>query len=292
MVSAQNLGGQTAAEASSKSRFQSPTPFLLISIATLFFFFLYGTTLKVFPFQEFLKNRFSLHSIAINICVLAASFFTVARIDITIRFVYPASAVLFVVLQLSSDLSQSAGFNIALNGIGVILSLVVINSLLFFIYTSKMQERGFYPFLIIYSILLATVLAGATLVAHLASQLPMPQYLTAAIAIVLVVLYILPQRDLFRKAAWRNPVVRYNFRSGAASRDRVFAEYGFSKRESEVASLMVQGLTRPAIAEKLVVSLDTVNTHARRIYRKLGVSNYAEFFALVGGTSTANTGGL
>jgi DNA-binding NarL/FixJ family response regulator len=53
------------------------------------------------------------------------------------------------------------------------------------------------------------------------------------------------------------------------------AQLGLTQRESEVLSLLVAGLSNRAIAAKLVVSEETVKTHSRGIYRKLGVSDRA-----------------
>ena len=53
------------------------------------------------------------------------------------------------------------------------------------------------------------------------------------------------------------------------------AHLGLTQRESEVLSLLVAGLSNRAIAAKLVVSDETVKTHSRGIYRKLGVSDRA-----------------
>jgi len=53
------------------------------------------------------------------------------------------------------------------------------------------------------------------------------------------------------------------------------AHLGLTQRESEVLSLLVAGLSNRAIATKLVVSEETVKTHSRGIYRKLGVSDRA-----------------
>jgi len=53
------------------------------------------------------------------------------------------------------------------------------------------------------------------------------------------------------------------------------AHLGLTQRESEVLSLQVAGLSNRAIAAELVVSQETVKTHARAIYRKLGVSDRA-----------------
>jgi LuxR family transcriptional regulator, maltose regulon positive regulatory protein len=46
-----------------------------------------------------------------------------------------------------------------------------------------------------------------------------------------------------------------------------------SDRELEVLRLVAEGLTRQEIATKLVLSLNTIKTHTRNIYSKLGVNN-------------------
>jgi DNA-binding NarL/FixJ family response regulator len=51
------------------------------------------------------------------------------------------------------------------------------------------------------------------------------------------------------------------------------AHLGLTQRESEVLSLLVANLSNKGIAGKLVVSEDTVKTHIRGLYRKLGVSD-------------------
>jgi two-component system, NarL family, response regulator NreC len=51
---------------------------------------------------------------------------------------------------------------------------------------------------------------------------------------------------------------------------------GLTTRESEVLALIAQGYTNPEIAERLVVSVRTVETHRSAIYRKVGTSNRAE----------------
>lgn len=51
-------------------------------------------------------------------------------------------------------------------------------------------------------------------------------------------------------------------------------------REREVLALMIEGLTNPEIAERLVVSRATAKAHVSNILSKLGVSNRAEAIAL------------
>jgi DNA-binding NarL/FixJ family response regulator len=51
------------------------------------------------------------------------------------------------------------------------------------------------------------------------------------------------------------------------------ARQGLTQRESEILSLVVNGLSNRGIASKLVIGDETVKTHLRSIYRKLGVSD-------------------
>jgi DNA-binding NarL/FixJ family response regulator len=47
-------------------------------------------------------------------------------------------------------------------------------------------------------------------------------------------------------------------------------------RESEVSELLKDGCTNSEIAERLAIGIETVRTHARSIYRKLGVPSRRE----------------
>ncbi|MFC7673059.1 response regulator [Mycolicibacterium sp. GCM10028919] len=51
------------------------------------------------------------------------------------------------------------------------------------------------------------------------------------------------------------------------------ARQGLTQRESEILSCVVNGLSNKGIATKLVIGDETVKTHLRSIYRKLGVSD-------------------
>jgi DNA-binding CsgD family transcriptional regulator len=50
-------------------------------------------------------------------------------------------------------------------------------------------------------------------------------------------------------------------------------------REAEVLDLLRSGRSNAEIAQTLHVSIETVRTHARRIYRKLGVKTRRELRA-------------
>lgn len=57
------------------------------------------------------------------------------------------------------------------------------------------------------------------------------------------------------------------------------ARLGLTQRESEVLELMVRGLSNRAIGQKLYIGEETVKTHARGLYRKLGVQDRAQAIA-------------
>jgi DNA-binding NarL/FixJ family response regulator len=51
------------------------------------------------------------------------------------------------------------------------------------------------------------------------------------------------------------------------------ARQGLTRRESEILSFMVTGLSNRGIANRLVIGDETVKSHLRSIYRKLGVTD-------------------
>ena len=64
-------------------------------------------------------------------------------------------------------------------------------------------------------------------------------------------------------------------------------EYGLSARETEVMELLGRGRSGPAIASELFISENTVRTHIKRIYAKVGVSKKQELLAVLEHTSPA-----
>ncbi len=53
-------------------------------------------------------------------------------------------------------------------------------------------------------------------------------------------------------------------------------EQGLSARESEVLALICQGLTNQDITERAYIGMNTVKTHIRSLYRKIGVRSRAQ----------------
>lgn len=63
----------------------------------------------------------------------------------------------------------------------------------------------------------------------------------------------------------------------------VAAAHGLSPREGEVLVYLARGFTPAYIAKSLVLSISTVRTHVRNIYRKLGIGKREELLHLVDG---------
>ena len=61
------------------------------------------------------------------------------------------------------------------------------------------------------------------------------------------------------------------------------AEKGLSARESEVLGYLAKGRSQPYIREELVLSKNTVTTHVKHIYQKLGVHSKQELLDLFEG---------
>jgi NarL family two-component system response regulator LiaR len=65
-----------------------------------------------------------------------------------------------------------------------------------------------------------------------------------------------------------------------ASKQDLATTLGLTPREQEVLALMIEGLSNPDIAERLVVSRSTAKAHVSNILSKMGVSSRAEAISL------------
>ncbi|MCD6397724.1 MAG: response regulator transcription factor [Spirochaetaceae bacterium] len=54
-----------------------------------------------------------------------------------------------------------------------------------------------------------------------------------------------------------------------------------SEREEEVSRLLIKGETNSDIGEKLFISVNTVKSHIKNIYKKLEVSNRIQLIHLI-----------
>ncbi len=57
--------------------------------------------------------------------------------------------------------------------------------------------------------------------------------------------------------------------------------FNLSRREKEVLKLLIENLSNEEIGEKIFVSKETVKSHRKNIYRKLGVNNVLDLYKLI-----------
>jgi DNA-binding NarL/FixJ family response regulator len=76
-------------------------------------------------------------------------------------------------------------------------------------------------------------------------------------------------------------------RPGPALADAA-AEFGLSRRERDVLDELLMGLDNRAIAGRLCISEDTVKSHVKAIFRKLGARDRAHAMALALGTAVTD----
>ncbi|MDR0500210.1 MAG: helix-turn-helix transcriptional regulator [Coriobacteriales bacterium] len=62
---------------------------------------------------------------------------------------------------------------------------------------------------------------------------------------------------------------------------QIAKEFALSCRETEIITLIAHGYNAAAVAEKLVISTNTVNTHIAHIYSKIGIHKRKELFSYI-----------
>lgn len=132
--------------------------------------------------------------------------------------------------------------------------------------------------------------AAALVILASASPLGSDTALAFAMAIVTVVAMLSCERAaalLSPQTPDRQPCeaqLAANLDSILSQQARVAARaYGLSNREEEVLAFLLAGRSRPYIRDALAVSLNTINTHVRRIYAKMDVHSYQELIDRVRG---------
>lgn len=108
--------------------------------------------------------------------------------------------------------------------------------------------------------------------------------MTLLLSIMLVIIIV---------SAWHGSVAPSTNPGGSAaalikaSCLEIASTYGLTPRETETLVLLARGYTSTVIANELVISENTVRTHMKNLYRKIGVSSRDEVFAKVDGWSSS-----
>ena len=94
--------------------------------------------------------------------------------------------------------------------------------------------------------------------------------IAAAALILLSFMVLVPKESNNKKIKDSNAIINQG----------VFKEYGLTKREIEVAVLLMEGLGKYGIGERLFISSGTAKIHISKVYEKFNVSNQREFMAM------------
>ncbi len=105
-----------------------------------------------------------------------------------------------------------------------------------------------------------------------------------ALILFITLLMLFSQYSFSNRASFNtyfNPPAADRNEPRSRALDALSRERGLTQREREVLELIAQGYPMRACAEKLVVSLNTIRSHCKSIYRKLGVSTKQEIISYV-----------
>ena len=107
----------------------------------------------------------------------------------------------------------------------------------------------------------------------------LPWISVAAVAVLACAFcFVLPERALMELSP---RLTRLN-RAGLQDRcEALAAQYGLTAREAEVFSYLARGRDVGFIEQELFISRNTVNTHRKNLYRKLGVHTQQELLSLI-----------
>ncbi|HPJ22827.1 MAG TPA: helix-turn-helix transcriptional regulator, partial [Clostridia bacterium] len=73
--------------------------------------------------------------------------------------------------------------------------------------------------------------------------------------------------------------------------EQFYNQYNISEREREIIEALAQGKTNKEIAAELFISINTVKTHIKNIYRKLDIRNRVQLLHKIKITNEGNTNG-
>ena len=211
--------------------------------------------------------------------LVIAGIYTLSRNRLNIFKIYPALLIAIMVgfsLFLSSMFAYFPAFIV---GIGVQSLFEVLLIMYFGILTTKGYATPALTFAMAGGFVRLGLAAGNSLALWYESMaVPVTQALTpptclAFMCLLAVVLVPLVRMEFSIVALTAAPPTRNEVEEICAE---AAAEFGLSAREAEILLLIARGHTTNSMAEKLVISPYTVNTHIRHIYDKMQIHKRSE----------------
>lgn len=170
------------------------------------------------------------------------------------------------------------------------VSILLLCQYLLLIYCTRLHARGAGPSVLVFAVgELVNHTAGfvgvcASQIVHAAapSGFALLQPTVIAMLAVLFGLVVAMDSHLGRGTRGAGDAQAYANPSESTDPSEAFAsDHGLSAREMEVLSYLVKGRSAPFIRDELCISLNTVSSHIKHIYSKLGVHSRQELLDLV-----------
>jgi DNA-binding CsgD family transcriptional regulator len=256
-------------------------------VAALTVFYLIGGLYDTRVFRFFDANSAPPHVLFILLTLLGTAvigYLSVKKTCVLLKTASSAAAIFFIlVLPLLFSHAQTS-FSMPLYSLAAFGCLSVSVSMPWFF--SEFPLQPFWHYLLMSAVYFCWF--PSFFIARAIRRFTDSQETVALLASALAILFYFLIRNLRlpSDAGSDNQMVN-NPQSHAASgtkptgsiRSEIYASCKFSRREQEIAELLLQGLTRSKIAGRIFIAEDTVKFHISHIYKKLGVNSRAEFFA-------------
>lgn len=216
----------------------------------------------------------SLASVALGIAIV---FFS-RRVSFTELFRWAVPCVI-ITLVLHGSSGLWAGF--VSNAIGDTLDSLI--QVLVYLFAITLAKQGKAPVALGVGLLNGSVQLGVlfgNLAGSPAAASSEVAFLSALICLVALVGIVAPQREPIEvrpMAEAGSDALEHSLMVGC---ELLQKKFGLSDRETEIAFLLARGYSRPYIREKLFISKNTVATHIRHIYGKLGIHSKEELIDL------------
>lgn len=231
-----------------------------------------------------LANNMSL-VIAIGLLVFLAVFLAFIRFSpsVSVSFICRLELGLIVVATVLASLGVSSWVGIAL-----VYATMLVSQYLILLYGSRLYSKGFGSVVFAFGTLqlinhgfgwLGSL--GAALCVVYSDQLLQNSFaIWCVICAIAFFVVIGVNRDSGRDSM-STPFVSQSTSSNERVLKELGAKYNLTARETEIFLLLARGRSAPFIRDELVISLNTVASHSKHIYRKMGVNSRQELLDLV-----------
>ena len=168
------------------------------------------------------------------------------------------------------------------------LGCPMVFQVLLVVYFGKLAAKGYFPPTVTFSVSMLCTYAGfalgdglslvyEALPASAAAPLVHGTCLACMLLLSIVLVPLVRQEFLLTKLM-SDPVPKEKVELIC---EEIATEFKLSPRESEILKMLAQGATTNRIAEKYVISPNTVNTHIKHIYDKTSIHNRADLIDYV-----------